>query len=543
MKKILLTAIAALCVGGAWAAPVSADRAKATAVAFIKGQTGRDVTVKEVVTQNDSYYILNLAQGGWVIVSADDTATPVLGYNTRGSMSWHTVPDNMRHILSDYTREMRAIKAAGIKTQNSAWRSVGSRMMSRAGASVDPLIQVNWNQTAPFNEYCPGSGNSKAIVGCVAVAMSQAMSVQRYPAQPQGTQTYGSANYGQITINYDAEKAYDWEAILKGTNRYNETARLLYHAGVSVEMDYGTEASGIPSNRIDRVTTALANNFGYNRDELRYIWRANYAGDWESLVLNELNAGRAVIYNAVDSKGNYGHSFNVDGYDGNHMYHVNWGWGGYGDGFFTLDNLSDASMGMNYDSSHVVVIGIGSPNQVLRSIELSDIVIDEKLPAGTVVAQVSVNGKEPESTYKLELFGPFNQMTNKYDEVPFKLQGDLLVTTEVLAKRTEPYEVNIRVEDSATNTRLTSSFAISVVELRTIAQATSVEFDRNSGDLLIKTRNGVNYTITGKNGVQLMSGTLSPVPHLTVNMNKLDEGENILTLSAGGETKTLRIKK
>ena len=119
-----------------------------------------------------------------------------------------------------------------------------------------------------------------------------------------------------------------------------------------------------------------------------------------------------------------------------------------------------------------------------------------------------------------------------------------MVTKEVLTAREDPIEVNIRVIDTATKERLVSSFNITVCKLRTIGQATSISFDRNSGELKLRTRNGISYTLTGKNGATLKSGTLSPVPHMTVNMSELDEGVNKLTLSTpDGSSKTIEIKK
>ncbi len=184
------------------------------------------------------------------------------------------------------------------------------------------------------------------------------MSVQAYPSRPTGSVKYTPVGYGQLSINFDEERAYNWDDILSGANTYDEAARLMWHAGMSVKMGYGPDGSGIPSNEVNRISNALRDNFGYG-DEVTYVWKDAYQGDWERLVLNELNAGRAVIYNAVDTKLSAGHSFNVDGYDGNSGYHVNWGWGGNGDGYFRLDNLRDSPY--YFDDYHVIVIGIGAP--------------------------------------------------------------------------------------------------------------------------------------------------------------------------------------
>ena len=58
---------------------------------------------------------------------------------------------------------------------------------------------------------------------------------------------------------------------------------------MSVKMGYGPDGSGIPSNEVNRISNALRDNFGYG-DEVTYVWKDAYQGDWERLVLNELNA-------------------------------------------------------------------------------------------------------------------------------------------------------------------------------------------------------------------------------------------------------------
>lgn len=546
MKKIFLTAIAAMAASAAIAAPVSLDRAKATATAFMQSTEGRTVTVKNLVTSNDSYYIFNLNPGGWVIVSADDTSSPVIGYNPSGSLSWHMLPENMRGMLKNYSEGVQEIKRLPGVKQHAKWAKLSSvrRMASRAdGGTIDNLIQVNWNQGDPFNKYCPGSGSNKAVVGCVAVAMGQAMSVQKWPLQPQGEMTYGAQNYGQITINYDAEDPYDWDAILKGSNRMDEVARFLYHAGVSVRMMYGAEGSGAYTYQ---VPDALANIFAYDAKEVKYYDHQSYVKSygqnaWEDMILNELNAGRAVIYCGND--GSYGHCFNIDGYNGSRMFHLNWGWGGIGDGYFLLTNLNDANMGISYTKGHGAVIGVGSPNQVLKSIRLSDQIIDENLPAGSVVGQITVNDAAPERTFKLTVTGAWNSTLGEWEEVPFAIDGDMLVTTKSLTASDKPVEVRILVEDRTSGNRLSSSYNITICKLRTIGEATSMHVDRTSGNVTVRTRNGISYSLETAEGVVVASANTPKVPHISFNLKDLSAGSNKLTISAGGSTKVITIKK
>lgn len=550
MKKAIVSMMSLLAVAGlAVAAPVSVERAKAVAQTFFQDQTGIKATVAEVVSATDSYYVMNLSPSGWVIVSADDVAEPVLGYNPTSRISRDNIPASMSEMLGAYSREISAIKVAPNVIANRQWKVMESpfniRMASRADDEsdrIEPLIKAQYDQSAPFNYYCPKNGQGQAVVGCVAVAMSQAMSVQQFPVQPKGSINYSSPNYGRITAELDAEPAYDWEKIIDGRkDNYREAARLLYHAGISVSMNYGVDGSGIPSSQVNRITEALADHFGYSERDLRFHWRTSYSGDWENLILNELNAGRAVIYNAIDTKGNYGHSFNIDGYNGNRLYHVNWGWGGTGNGYFRLDNLADARMGMNYDAGHVAVTGIGSPNRELRSIDLSDHVIDAGMPAGTAVGLITINGEEPLSKYSLRLRGPYDKVTGSYAEVPFKLDGSLMLTTRALSESDGPFPVSVIASVNNSNETLTSTFDITTVPKRTVEEATSLSYDRATGEFKVKSRLNVEYSVVGANDVKIAQGRLERTPVFTFRATDLSDGENTLTLTEGSETKTLTI--
>ena len=417
--------------------------------------------------------------------------------------------------------------------------SAGALTRAVGGPVVEPLIQVNWNQSAPYNAYCP---QGTALVGCVAVAMSQAMSVQRYPDRPQGSVSYATPNYGGLSIDFNSEQAYNWNDILSGADEYGEAARLMYHAGMSVEMDYGTDGSGIPSNEVNRITDALKENFSYP-ESVHYIWRDQYDGDWEQLLVNELSAGRAIIYNAVDTKGNYGHSFNFDGYDGEGRFHVNWGWGGMGNGYFGVNNLRDLAMDMDYDAGHVAVIGIGAPDQVLKDITLSNLHIEEGLPAGAVVGQLQVNGAAPQASYQVNVHGTYDAATGGYREVPFAVRGDMLVTTAVLDAADETWAVEITVDDTESGTSLTQGFRVHVDPWRSLEESTSLHYDRQTGRMRLQTKHNVSYVLSDLTGRTLQNGTLEPQPELTIDTNVLPDGGFRIELTCGEEKKSIQIIK
>ena len=538
MKKtfisILITLVFSLT---GYAREVSEQYAREYAIDYISLHTTNNYTVKSIDKVNACYYLINLAPQGWVILSADDVATPVLGYSFSGSLEEENFPANMRYVMSEFEEKIKEVILTE-KTQHPYWMHPSTSITRSGDNKIEPLIQVNWDQGAPYNRYCP---RQEAVVGCVAVAMSQAMSVQRYPSRPQGKVSYSSAVYGAMNINFDNERAYNWDNIMNPkTDSYDELARFLYHAGMSVRMDYGKDGSGIPSNEVSRISQAFMNHFAYPKG-VSHHWLDRYDGDWKQLILNELHAGRAVVYNALDSKAYAGHSFNIDGYDGNSLFHVNWGWGGYGNGNFSLSYLRDATMNMNYDTGHVVVVGIGSPDQLFRSISLSSNRIEEGLTAGAVVGSIAVNGEDPLPGYEFSVHGVYNSSTQTYASVPFTIEGGLLKTTESLTQRQEPWNIEITVSDIESGESLTQGFKVYVDPWQSLETTTSLAYDRTERTFTLKTKHNVSYSLMDEVGSVVESGHLEPVPELVIYMDELAAGEHLLRLQCEEEIKEIRI--
>ncbi|MBR4810418.1 MAG: C10 family peptidase [Bacteroidaceae bacterium] len=423
------------------AAEVEVKRAQKYAVEFMAAMGGEGFSVKETecVSKdgNAVYYIINMAPEGWVLVSAQDGVKPLLGYNMEGSYVNDPGMTNLADWMDYYCRQITdAVKYSDKPIAN--WDKPSRPVKTRGSNAIEPLIKVNWNQGKPYNEFCPEDEDGRAVVGCVAVGMAQAMSVARWPLKPNGTYSYNHKKYGTISINYDEADPYDWDKIIAGDDGKVWVAHLLYHCGVAVAMDYGVDGSGSQNSRVAK---ALVRNFGYSSNTVEYIAKDSYEGDWGQLILSEIEAGRAVVYAGIDTKGAYGHCFNLDGYDGA-LFHVNWGWGGSNNGYFPIEGLRDVKMNMNYDADHSVVIGVKKPTTAPLDITLSNTVLQSGLPAGTALAKVYVKS-EMEGYYNFKITGPKNMITHKYATVPFKINfNQELVSTESLVDGAE-YEVII----------------------------------------------------------------------------------------------------
>lgn len=538
MRRILLLCLGLFGLLGGHAKEVTKEYATQYAQTYLQTRSGEQLKVQRVeVTASKAYYIINFAPQGWVVMATDDVVSPVVAYSTAGYIDEHTLPANMSYMLQEYERQMQDIKKVETK-EHPRWRTPQNALTRASRTPVEPLILVNWNQSEPYNVYCP---QKKALVGCVAVAMGQAMSVQRYPSRPRGEMSYSCANYGTLSIDFNAERAYNWDDIMSGANNCDEVARFLFHAGMSVKMRYGEDASGVLYSQLTALlTNAMKEHFSYPEGIVHYV-RDYYDDDWEQLIVNELNAGRAVIYNAIDSQNGSGHSFNIDGCDSDGNFHVNWGWGGYGNGYFILNGLRDQFQGLHFDVSHLIVCGIGAPDQVLKNVSLSNARIEEGLEAGANVGSILVNGESPKSSYRITVHGTYNSKTGTYYEVPFIYEDGMLKTTEKLSSSNPTRNIEITVEDLESQASLTQGFRITVEPWKSLEATTRLSFDRQTRLFTLTTKHNVSYVIKNEAGMVLEEGALEPLPELEIDANKLPAGSNSVELRCADEIKKFQI--
>lgn len=298
-----------------------------------------------------AYYIIQFQPEGWALIAADDQTAPLIGYSPTGRYEEKDHPQTMQWWLEGQARQIRQRSANPQQKRHSDWDH--APVSTRAVGKIPPMIEVKWNQGSPYNKHCPQNvKGQRAIVGCVAVAMAQAMTIYKEPLQGSGRKGYETnAEFGLVNVNFDREDPYDWDAIMTGANNYDEAARLMFHCGAIVNMDYGTSASGSYNSRIP---AAMKSYFNYDT-QMRMVSRNSYGGDWTELILSELIEGRPIIYNGTNDLGTYAHAFNLDGFDGANSFHINWGWGGRNNGYFTLENLNDGNF--NYLRDHGAIIG------------------------------------------------------------------------------------------------------------------------------------------------------------------------------------------
>ncbi len=278
---------------------------------------------------SDAYYVFNNDAGGFVIIAGDDAVTPVLGYTSTGSFDAENLPDGLKDLLKSYERQIAALGDNYVANQTA----------TRAAFTGEKLLNTaKWNQMAPFNKYTPNN----YVTGCVATAGAIVMKHHGYPAKGTGSHSY-TWNGKTLTANFEHD--YDWASMpakYDGTNDadFDGVARLMSDLGVAVEMNYAKDGSG---SYIGDLVTALQKYYGYSK--LSHLMAIEDVGAeaWNGRLREEIDANRPVLYAASDpTRG--GHAFVIDGYK-DENFSVNWGWGGYCDGFYQIGALNPESAG------------------------------------------------------------------------------------------------------------------------------------------------------------------------------------------------------
>ena len=365
MKRLLffLTfTMAAVCV--MQAGPVNASDARQVANQFLSTKSSRftatagPAALRLAYTADaDRFYVFDRGNhGGFVVVAGDDRLPQVLGYSTTGTFDSDNLPLAMQDWMAEMNREIAYLQShSGVKVHKPIPRT-----------PVAPLMTTFWDQGWPYNMLCPTYGNNSAlaVTGCVATAMAQIMNYHQCPVRGTGSHSY-TCNVNDTdptTLSVDfSQSVYAWDKMLDwyDTNSSQEScdavAKLMFDAGVSIDMGYGSSSGASEV----AVLTALTRYFGYS-DRHYLLSRDLYGADeWDQLLVDEISAGRPALYCGYSyTQGSLGgHAFVFDGIDADGLFHVNWGWGGSSDGYFRVSLLAPGQ-GMNFKYGQDCIFGI-----------------------------------------------------------------------------------------------------------------------------------------------------------------------------------------
>jgi len=436
MKKFTLIAILLALATTVFAKHVPMETAKSVAKTFWEQNVQKGNIFKAGNVFNDisgqteftNLYIFN-TNGGFVIVSADDAAKPILGYSQQGSFDPNNIPVNARAWLKGYNSEIQyAIDnniEAGEETHNT-WNNLrnGNGLAPKSTRAISQMLTTTWNQAPYYNNLCPydEENDGRSVTGCVATAMAQVMKYWNWPVRGTGSHSYTSdehPEYGTMSANF-GNTTYDWDNMpnalssSSSSTEINAIATLMYHCGVAVEMEYSATGSGAYTISYGGhfeycAESAFRNFFGYSSDlyglyrTTRYIdngdtltYEAYPYSEWVSMLKDELDAYRPILYAGAGPDG--GHAFVFDGYDNNDLFHINWGWGSWEDGYFSIDALEPAAGGIGggsyqFNIDQKAIFGV-EPAYTNLTLSTNTLTIDQNGGSATFTVMASNNNSQ-----------------------------------------------------------------------------------------------------------------------------------------------------
>ncbi len=307
----------------------------------------------ESTGEDTLYYVFGLSEsdnGGFVIVAADDVASPILGFSTGGNYDERNLPPNFVYWMDYLSRQIAFANEQGF-TQSEDTKQLWKKGSFAPTKIVGDTLKTKWGQDAPYNNNTPNNNPT----GCVATAMAQIMKKYGYP-----TRGNGSKNGIEFNVDYDWKNMKDVYDGTANATQNNAVATLMRHAGASVDMAYGSNASGA---FVTNAMIALVTYFGYG-NAMKSISRASYnkETEWHAEIRKQLDDNRPILYsgNKLDWVfGSVGHAFVCDAYDKESNYfHFNWGWDGECDGWYLTTSLDPKNAVGAFNDAQSAIINI-----------------------------------------------------------------------------------------------------------------------------------------------------------------------------------------
>lgn len=524
-----------------------------------------------------AYYVFNNTSGpGFVVVAGDDVAMPILGYSFENKASATNLPVNMKMWLDCIREDVNKARSNDIETVGSvanAWKSFS------AGSPIVSIETALWDQWTPYNRKCPTINGASTYTGCVMTALAIVMRHHQWPKAGKGTVPGYKTNTYNITVpGVTLGHTYDWMNMPLEYTNYSysegeEVAILMRDLGVMLKADYGPYGSAGTGAYTADIPSAITKYMDYDKTA-RFISRDYYStAEWNSLMQQELNNNRPVIYSGSNNSG--GHAFVLDGYTDQNYYSVNWGWSGYYNGYFLLTALDPEGQGAggsgSYNRYQGAVVGIkkNAGGESIKELRFIPCEIENKSVYGFATDKDVASG----IPFMLYIGGIINSGSETFNgDVKFAVtdkQGNIIDDFHNWNKIDLPpnyyfYDLRgltfnypilpgYRIRGYYKNSNESEwklikgneeegcKWELPIADEYSIEEATQMTYDKVNHTLTIQTKDGVTASLTDMSMNDFSSLCRAQENQIIIDTSGLKGGKYSLTLQKGDDIKTITL--
>lgn len=563
MKKILYIPLLLITICMS-AAPIGEKKAREIAESFFSSSStraiGQTLELEYVAdfSGEDQLYVFNRVGGGFAIVAGDDRFTPIIACSHEHSFDAGNIPDAARHLLDCWAEQIA--KGATPALLSSDTESIGNPVLKYD----TPL----WDQGEPYNREAPVIGGKRCVTGCVATAMSMIMYWNRWPDKGSGTVPSYSyqlpSPYGTQTIpSYTLGRRYDYDNMLSDYYYgYNDTqadavAALMKDTGIAVEMTYSPTESGAGSTIIP---IALSKYFRYSKSA--FLAMSGTYGDkgWiEALQRNLTEAGPTIITGQSEAGG---HAFIADGYTDRGYISLNFGWGGYSNGWYLMPSIEynetqmavfGATPDRNNASSYCDILAIYPYNDGVNQYTGLKALDTDFTPGATCriqlayianMGQVTFNGHFKLSVYSRSGEFRYNLISDipitglqpsymfGYSEVSVNLPPEISEGDRIRFMYKGEYSDDWQWARKAENTA--SDEIILRPSPEEIAESIRLSYSKTDKKLTFTSQYNIEWVFTDSSSSTISSGKTNAREQTSIDVSGIHAGSYVLSVSSGG---------
>ena len=580
-RRILFAAIFLLVSIGLSAENITLDMAKKMAVDFFKSQTAASslhVTRLDMVydgrgdivtasAHSPALYVFDNPDGkGFVIVAGDDIACPILGYSFENDFPKKDIPPHVKEWLKGMEQRINYLRDKGVSVKANV-----SPSSSDIGSVVKKLNTARWNQDHPYNLNLPTISGSRAVTGCTITATAIVMYYHKYPVRGEGvipaytTDSYG-INIPERSLGHD----YKWNLMQEryvgnySSEQAEAVAVLMADLGHMLNADYGLSTAASTSN----IPLQLSTYMGYYKGALE-LNRYEYDDrEWYDILQNEIDENRPVIYSGYSSGG--GHAFVLDGYTTSDYFSVNWGWGGYYNGYFILDALNPEGSGIGgsedgYNSMQAAIVNLKPEKggEYIQKLSLSEKGMSINDDKKFTTTEVNFNAGTVKNTGSVTFYGAYrwclvDKNGNLKQVIKTAEIGNFVVGRMIPGGRNvifypnEPFKRGDRIRfyyksENDLDWILVKGnsecvWDLVLVEDADIRKCTKLRYDKDNDELRVTTRVDVSVGIFSSAETDYSSLCQTEGKITTISTSSLPSDTYTIRLSDGKETVNFKVK-